>query len=239
MKSKYSILSVISCLSFSIFSQQQKLDSIASVPKELRNINPRFKENYSGKEYIYEHSPGFWEKFGKWLGSLLEKWFDAPSTSVKNIFSNLETTFYVVVILLVIYLIVKMILNKEGTWIFSKNKASKEIIYNDLEENISQLNFEELIQNAIDNENFRLAVRYSYLWILKKMDEKSIIEYNTEKTNVDYQLELENSTFSENFKTASYYYNYVWYGEFFIDNAAYSKADELFKNFLNQIQDVK
>jgi hypothetical protein len=225
--------------SFSLFSQQKTLDSIKETPKEVRTIDPRFKENYLGEDYIYEYSPNFWDNFKNWIISVLESWFNTSEKSANNIFENLETTFYILVISLVIYLIVKMLLNKEGRWIFGKKKSSKGIIYADVETNIIEINFEELIENAIENENFRLAIRYSYLWILKQLDEKSIIEYNSEKTNVDYQYEVENSAFSEKFKTASYYYNYVWYGEFFIDKEAYSKAAELYKNFLNQIENVK
>lgn len=239
LKNKYIYPITLLFSSFKLFAQNIVLDSISNAPKEIRNIPTDFKKNYQGDDYTYEHTPGLWEQFIEWLISLFQKWFDAPRKTTLSIFDNLSTLFYILVILFVIYLIVKIIMNNEGRWVFGKNKTSKEITYKDVEQDISIVDFEELIENALENENYRLAIRYSYLWVLKKLDEKSIIEYNAEKTNVDYQYELEKTAYAESFKTASYYYSYVWYGEFFINKEAYSKAEKLYKNFLKQIGDVK
>ncbi|MEI6866337.1 hypothetical protein [Flavicella sp.] len=213
------------------------MDSIINTTKELRIIPQNFKEDYHGNAYNYEQNPNLGNNFIDWLDSLTQSWlqtrnaFDIPYYVFKIIIG--------LVICFVIFFLVKMIDNKEGRWIFSRNKTSRKIGHNDIESNITDINFEELIENSIDCENYRLAIRYSYLWILKQLNEKSIIEYHPEKTNIDYQFELENSAYYENFKKASYYYNYIWYGEFFIDKTIYHKAADIFKNFKNQIQHVK
>jgi hypothetical protein len=131
---------------------------------------------------------------------------------------------------------VRILLKKEGRWFFKKKANSDEILYTNIEENISGVNFNTLIKEANDEENYRLAIRYYYLWLLKELDETDNIAYDPQKTNVDYQLELATSTLSEDFVKASYYYSYIWYGEFAIDEEDYTTAILVYNNLLKQIK---
>ena len=126
----------------------------------------------------------------------------------------------------------KAIINKEGHWIFGKSSDKSIIPITDIENNIFETNFITLIKNAENNNNHRLAIRYYYLWLLKTLSEAEIIEYDVEKTNSDYYLEIENKDTKEEFSYTSYLYYYIWYGEFDIDNAQYEKAKKAFTQFI-------
>ena len=88
---------------------------------------------------------------------------------------------------------------------------------------IKNENIQQLIKNALADKNYRLAIRYYYLHILKLMSEKELIDWQLQKTNVDYEKELLGSKFSDPFHTITRLYDYVWYGEFHVDEDIFEK----------------
>jgi hypothetical protein len=67
------------------------------------------------------------------------------------------------------------------------------------------------------------------------MSEKQIIEWDAEKTNSDYVYEIKNEQFKNNFNYLSYLYNYIWYGEFDIDDVTFEKAKASFEKTIQSI----
>ena len=61
------------------------------------------------------------------------------------------------------------------------------------------------------------------------MAQNHYIEWDIEKTNSDYLYELQNPVYKEDFTYLSYLYNYIWYGEFEIDETTFNKAENRFK----------
>jgi len=82
------------------------------------------------------------------------------------------------------------------------------------EENIFVTNFDDQVNKALSSHNYRLATRLLFLRVLRSMSEKSIISYVHDKTNMDYLFELGNSKYAKDFMQASRVYEYVWYGNF-------------------------
>jgi hypothetical protein len=141
----------------------------------------------------------------------------------------------IALILFVIYLIVKSIMNKEGQWIFGKKSDRSVIRYDEIEKNLHLVDFEKLIKDSIKLDEKRLTIRYYYLWLLKKMSEKQVIEWDIEKTNSDYLYEIKNEKLKEQFGYVSYLYNYIWYGEFDIDSSTFEKATATFQKTIQSI----
>ena len=136
------------------------------------------------------------------------------------------------VVLFVIYLIVKAIMNDEGQWIFGRSSDKKVIHYDEIEKNLQLVDFEKLIKEALKSGENRLAIRYHYLWLLKKLAEKGTIDWDVEKTNSDYLYEIKSEKLKTEFAYLSYLYNYIWYGEFEIDEITFRNAENRFKNAL-------
>ncbi|WP_374175437.1 DUF4129 domain-containing protein [Flavobacterium tructae] len=201
---------------------------------EIKNFSKNFKKKYTGSSFVYEFKApekGLWQRFKEWLASIFSDWFDfeTPQSSI-NFVSVLIKVLAVLIIIFVIYLIVKAIINKEGQWIFGKNTKKKNIIYSEIEKNIHLLDFDKLIKESIQSGERRAAVRYYYLWLLKVMAQNQYIEWDIEKTNSDYLYELQKPAHKEEFTYLSYLYNYIWYGEFEIDEITFRNAENRFKN---------
>ena len=92
-----------------------------------------------------------------------------------------------------------------------------------------------LIQEAISKGNYKLAVRYYYLLLLKNLSEKELISWQQEKTNEDYIKELSNNKLNTDFEKLTYLYDYVWYGEFIIDKEKFLQAEVNFKKVIAKI----
>lgn len=204
-----------------------------------QEFNPKFKSNYNDKEFQYEvkvAEKGLWDRFTEWLSYWFKKLFglsDKVSDNAVNITLKVIAS---IIVLYVIYLIVKVILNKEGQWIFGKSTTKKIINHDDIERNLQHVDFEKLIASTLKSGNQRLAVRYYYLWLLKKMSEKNIIDWNPEKTNSDYWYEIKTESLKNEFSYLSYLYNYIWYGEFEITECSF---ESMKKTFETTIQSIK
>lgn len=198
-----------------------------------------FQEKYTDEEFIYEvkvKELSAWERFKEWLYDLFERLFNSSSReNTENIVEIILKVLAAALIIFVIYLIVKAIMNGEGSWVFGKSSDKKVINYEEIEKNIHLVDFEKLIKETLKNGENRLAIRYYYLWLLKIMSAKQLIEWDVEKTNSDYLYEIKNTTIQSQFEYVSYLYNYIWYGEFELDEVTFVKAKKAFDNLINSL----
>ncbi|WP_335964368.1 DUF4129 domain-containing protein [Galbibacter sp. PAP.153] len=232
---------------YSGFSQetQQKVsrDTLQidkAAPLSRRHYSEDFKEAYNSDAYQYETTSkpnGWFARFKAWLIDLVGRLFAIENqVEAGRLTTIISRVFYFLVVLAVIYFIVKAVLNKEGRWVFGKRSDKKTIQFEDVESNIYKTDFNTLIAEATATKNYRLAIRYYYLWLLKELSEKEFIEYDVEKTNSDYFNELQNEELKSKFSYASYLYNYIWYGEFSIQAEQYNTASNRFENFIKNIK---
>ncbi|MFI2742514.1 DUF4129 domain-containing protein [Zhouia sp. PK063] len=239
---KYIIIACFLLVSSCGFAQQTEQLKDTIVKTDTTKIvsyhfKEHFKDQYKGDEYVYETEKLKGFDISKWITSLLQQLFSFKNPKVVADTVKIAVwIFLIVIIIMVVYFIVKAIMNKEGKWIFGKSSDKKIIKAIDVENNIQEADFATLIQNAIQNKEYRIAIRYYYLWLLKDFTHKELIIYDVEKTNSDYLLELKNETIKQQFNYASYLYNYIWYGEFPIDETQFNNAK---KTFTSLIQSAK
>lgn len=103
----------------------------------------------------------------------------------------------------------------------------------------STLDLSSLIEKSIQDKNYRLAVRYYYLWVMKMLNEAQLIEFNIDKTNQDYTQELsKRNNFSRDklslFIQCTHYYEYLWFGNFAVTETAFLTIEKTFKDFLKK-----
>ena len=213
---------------------------IDSAAIDDKNFEQNLNQKYNGTDFTYEAKADektIWDRFLEWLAALLRDIFEISSTekSIEIVVIALKVV-ATLIIVFVIYLLVKAILNKEGNWIFGKNLSRKIIEYDAIEKNLRTVNFEKLIVDALATGENRLVIRYYYLWLLKNLSEKGHIEWDAEKTNSDYLYEIENATLKDQFSYLSYLYNYIWYGEFAIDEQTFEKSKMAFENAIKTIR---
>tara|TARA_R110002072_G_scaffold302685_1_gene487365 strand:+ start:68046 stop:68801 length:756 start_codon:yes stop_codon:yes gene_type:complete len=95
-------------------------------------------------------------------------------------------------------------------------------------------NLKALSEEALESQDFRLALRYRYLLVLQHLIERKLIIWKSSKTNFDYQKELAESPFRAPFTEVTRIYNFVWYGHFDLDAKAYGELEQAF-NHLDQL----
>jgi len=98
-------------------------------------------------------------------------------------------------------------------------------------ENIHEIDFDLNIDQAIVQHNYRLAVRLLYLKALKQLSDAQLIHWQIDKTNAAYVNELTNPDQREAFAVLTRQFEFVWYGEFAINNQAFQNIRTLFSNF--------
>ena len=115
-----------------------------------------------------------------------------------------------------------------------RSKKAKGIIAEVAEEIITpESDFDGLIRQALQNSNYRQAVRYQYLRTLHLLAGKNQVQLAPDKTNFQYVSEITNPEFRQAFASLTLNYEYVWYGEFDIDKNIYEKIETNFR-LLNQ-----
>ncbi len=197
---------------------------------------PDLRKQYDSDEFVYEtrsKKKNAWDRFLEWLNE-----FFGGSNSNGSSGSTLDTLLKFLaggIILFVIFLIVKAIMNKEGKWIFGKSSDKHILRYDELEKDLQSVNFEKLIRETRISGEKRLMIRYYYLWLLKKMSAQGYIEWDPEKTNSDYINDLKQADLKADFEYLSYLYNYIWYGEFDVDEQALQKAAQAFEKTIKSI----
>lgn len=221
-----------------IHAQRPNVPVDTSAIKQARFGDLRNK--YNGTDFIYEFrapEKNIWDRFVEWIASWFRNLFQIASTERSVMIVNyLFKVLAVIIVLVMIYLIAKTLLNKEGKWIFGKNTSRKIVDYDAVEKNLQATDFQKLIDQTLASGNLRLAVRYYYLWLLQRLSDTGKIRWDVEKTNSDYLYEIGNEKLRDEFSYLSYLYNYIWYGEFTIDEPTFAKAKKAFENAIKSVR---
>ena len=232
-------------LALMIFTGQARCIStnqgqVQSGDQDIRSFDIDFKDRYKSGKYNYEGD----EIYG---GSSKSNGEDVaydnkePKNNEDNNTSAIQINglfLYLAIIILVLALayLVYILLNEGRGGLFSSKGSKKLIDENNIDsENLEHVDFKNLILDAEDRKNYRLAIRYSYLSVLKELMQHGIIDYQDEKTNEEYQQEIKDKVLHSKFSYISYLYNYIWYGEFQVDQPEYIQAKNNFENLLQKI----
>ena len=105
------------------------------------------------------------------------------------------------------------------------------------EENLEKVEFgylEQALEKALVQQNFRMAIRIHYLWLLKVLYEKELIKWKKDKTNHAYISELATKLSEEsssNFRKLTLWYEKAWYGESTINETDFRMVENYFVDF--------
>lgn len=102
------------------------------------------------------------------------------------------------------------------------------VFFSEEEEIVQSRDISSLVASALEEGNFRLAIRYQYLMMLRELDQKGFIAYESAKTNADYLREIRQKSFQDQFKHLTWIYDFTWYGSFAAGREDYRKAEREF-----------
>jgi len=141
--------------------------------------------------------------------------------------SAIGIIFLIIAVALFGYIVYKLFLSNSSFLSRSRKNIASDIAV--VEEDASDT--DSLLRNAIKNGNYRLAVRYLYLQSLKRLSERKYIEINTNKTNYEYVTEIRKHKFANEFASLTLQYEYVWYGEYPVDERLFEQIQNSFTRF--------
>lgn len=217
------------------YGQKQQPKKSSSVVKndtskvDVRKIDSAAVKSYSKqKDFIYDDVPpdslSLWDRFWNWLWNLLGKAFSGKlsGTLVKYILIGL-------VVAIVVFLIIKLA-GLDYKVLAGKSK-SLDIPFEETLDNIHEINFDEQLAQALQSNNYRLAVRLLYLKTLKHLSDQKMINWLPEKTNQTYVNEIHNVEKKQVFANLTLQFEYIWYGDFSIDKNEFESINQSFKQF--------
>lgn len=209
---------------------------------EQKTFDAKKIESYKQQdEFIYvveKREPTILEKVWNWfkrtIKKLLSYIFDDITPAVGFLAWLLRVLPYIIAGL-VLFFIIKFFLKVNAQNIIDGKSAKSIVNLSEDEVLIKDKDLSKLIKEAINEGNYKLAVRYYYLLLLKNLSEKELISWQQEKTNEDYIKELANNKLNTDFEKLTYLYDYVWYGEFLIDKEKFLQAEVNFKKVIAKI----
>jgi hypothetical protein len=170
----------------------------------------------------------FWDRFLEWLSYILDNVFDG---AVNTDWGRLIA--YAIGLALLVALIMLMLKVNAFKVIYSGQGTTQQ--YHVLDENIHEMDFDSLIQEAMDQQDYRRGIRLLFLYALKLLSDRQLIHWESGKTNHDYVGELSRNELRNGLNELSFYFDYAWYGNFKINRDTFSKAQSTFVDWKNRL----
>jgi len=161
---------------------------------------------------------------------------DSPSWLASILSSTItHVIFWGLAIFFVIFIIAKLFMT-QGFFQRNTTRTNVEVKTEEEKEPVTSQEFERKAAESAAGGNYRLATRYLYLQSLHKLADAGVVTLTADKTNAQYVYELAGKSYAHQFSALTLNYEYIWYGEFAIDSAAYSKLNQQFKSFNNEVR---
>ena len=180
-------------------------------------------------EKVVESPKSLWDRFWDWFWSLIDRIFNTKSGG-----AVFQWTVISIAVIILVYFIIK-ISGMSNAGLFGKNNKGEKLAYSEMSEDIHSIDFDNEIQKAIDEKNFRLAVRLLYLQSLKKLTDNGNINWQPNKTNLTYWQELGGSKYQQSFFDITRQFEYNWYGNRAATPEEFKLLRQTFNDFNSQL----
>ncbi len=190
----------------------------------------------NNKDFIYdraESSLSFWDKITIWINNRLKELFTSEG------FPVIIRYFLYLIVAVAAILVIFVLLKSNVRGIFYGKQMNSATRFKIVDEDINKMDFERRINEAVNNKDYRLAVRLYYLKMLKLLSDKKIIDWQINKTNSAYLKEVRNINLHSHFDKITSIFEWIWYGEFPIDEANFIKVRDIFTEFNSNIDNSR
>lgn len=187
-----------------------------SIPEErIENYRKQSDFNYDFTEVKQE---SIWNRLIQWVRNWLN-----------FLINSLGVIWYLRYIILAALsiLLIALIYRGKFTGLFSSHQEITSMEFSDTS-NPTKINWDQKIKEALGQKEYRLAVRYHFLSLLKDLSRQKLITWKSEKTNYDYVREIKHDKIKNDFIELSELYEAVWYGDFPIAKQDYHQIDDEF-----------
>lgn len=234
-----------------VFSQAEEEAVINDLKiDQTENLQPvKFDQEFleqvrNSKDYDYSlelDGMSWWQSFKSWMSNVWNSFLDRL---LKNLFPDnippyvveiIKITFIIGAIALMVWLYIR--LNPGKAWVKAKRRS--EVLFSEDDRIIRTEDIPKLIAEAEENKQYRLAIRYYYLLILKQLKDAKWIDYKIDKTNKQYKDELRKTQYETQFNRITNLYDFIWYGDFNLKENEYVDAKLSFEHIRQNLQKPK
>jgi hypothetical protein len=231
-----SILLVIFLLIFCVsgIAQQPLLKDSSSVSTRMFSaeaVKAYQADKKFGYDSVLERPKSLWDRFWEWVYTEWEKLLNGLGKLIRINLSG--EAFQIVLIfsmLAILTFFILKILGMDKAGLFGKNNTAG-MDYSLSEENLQNIHFQQAIQDAVYEKNFRMAVRLLYLQSLKNLTDHKLINWQINKSDEAYIQELNGNQLQQSFKDLTLQFESNWYGGIPINENEFGKVSERFMNF--------
>lgn len=232
------LLFLLSCLlSLSISGiAYTHLQQTSSEDIQVRTFKQERLQKYlNDEDFKYDRdfrpqAPNLWQRFKLWLLSKILQALD--NEQVVNFW---KWGIYVFCGAVILYVILKLTKTNVRGLFFGQAQSGK-MSFSEQDENIHELDFEQLIAEAIALQQYGKAIRLFYLKTLKQLTDRKLIDWRINKTNYDYVRELGSKDLAPSFRNLTFLFEYICYGDFPITQTDFEQAQSAFKKFEEQLK---
>jgi len=167
-----------------------------------------------------------------------EEDYEIPEPTVDTKFSELFSTIMLILIIGVLLIVITLTIVKNPSvnkQAISVNSLTEEELQS-IEENLFENDLERYIHEAKTQKNYKLAVRFSFLYVIRLLAEQELIKWKKEKTNAEYELELNSEDIKSSFQYNRFLFDHVWYGKVDLKNEALFKILTVFSNDIDLLK---
>ncbi|MBS1645724.1 MAG: DUF4129 domain-containing protein [Bacteroidetes bacterium] len=213
--------------------KQVQIDLYTSVP--VKKASPQTEAAvFSDKNFVYQQSvkpsQNGIELFLQWLTDMLGKsFFKTPEnsyTAVKFLFIG----FFVAGVFFVLYQ------SNFRKMFYLKSKNITNNSFSDMPEDLNTIDILWLIQKAFNEKDYRLAMRWYFLYALQTLSSAQKIVWVPSKTNSEYQNELQNQELKKEFHQLTHTFEHVWYGGHLTTENTYMDYKNKTERFISYVK---
>lgn len=244
----YGLLLYLLCIGVPLYAQQEAIQTkdslvnqipINEAPVPLRAFDD-IPRKYNSSDFDYTDTSkkgeafleGLWKIFIRAVEKIIKFLYGKNRGDVGML--TLVRILGVLLLTVALFFIIRWVLRAKGRWFLARSAEKfDDIPLSEIEKHIHEVDFAELIQKAEKQNDTRQSIRLYYLWLLRVLSDRKRIEWNIRKTNSDYEREIQDPTEKANFMYLSKVYNYIWYGEFSINDTQYQQAKSDYQGYIN------
>ncbi|MDT0650404.1 DUF4129 domain-containing protein [Autumnicola edwardsiae] len=208
------------------YDRAEDLNPVSFSKTEIETYKSQQEFDYLGR--IEKDS--WWTRFKRYINLKYEQFIEwlfgeyTPGGFIQFIITIIPYFILVLVLGFVFWLITRL---DPGSSLL-ESPAEPGVFLSEEEEIIQSKDISQLIEEAITNKQYRLAIRYYYLLNLKRLDETGIIAYQFQKTNEDYSGEIRKEAIKQQFRKITRLYDFIWYGDFKVSETDFRLAEKGF-----------
>jgi hypothetical protein len=199
-------------------------DKSTVVPRQPEGSQIEEYKNNSDFNYekSYEKGESAWRRFLKWLG---DKLF---GSKLAKLSLGQQKAIQWILLGLIVTAVVYFFLKNEIRVLWRRGNAgenSQSLRTDFIDISVSTSSLQNQLQKAIAAKNYKEAIRLYYTLALKQLSAAGYLTLTINKTNSQYLYELPTGTVKAPFKLLTFYFEYVFYGDFEATENLFKKAE--------------